>query len=106
MVLFLKTVRLGQGTGISFVDSTPLIVCKNKRFFNLKVFKDIAQRGKSTMGYIFGFKLHLDINERGEILDFVITHGNVNDRQPLQDSNFLKKVAENYLLTKCISLKN
>jgi hypothetical protein len=93
MVLFLKTVRLGQGTGISFVDSTPVSVCKNKRIFNHKVFKDIAQRGKSTMGYFFGFKLHIVINDRGEILDFVITPGNVDDRQPLQDSNFLKKVA-------------
>lgn len=93
MVLFLKTVRLGQGTGISFVDSTPVSVCKNKRIFNHKVFKDIAQRGKSTMGYFFGFKLHIVINDRGEIIDFVITPGNVDDRQPLHDSNFLKKIA-------------
>jgi len=93
MTLFLKTMRLGQSTGISFVDSTPVRVCKNKRIFNHKVFKDYAQRGKSTMGYFFGFKLHLVINDKGEIIDFVITPGNVDDRQPLQDSNFLKKVA-------------
>ena len=93
MVLFLKTVRLGQGTGISFVDSTPVSVCKNKRIFNHKVFKDIAQRGKSTMGYFFGFKLHIVINDKGEIIDFVITPGNVDDRQPLKDLNFLKKIA-------------
>lgn len=93
MVLFLKTVRLGQSTGISFVDSTSIGVCKNKRIFNHKVFKDIAQRGKTTMGYFFGFKLHLVINDSGEIIDFVITPGNVDDRQPLQDTNFLKKIA-------------
>lgn len=93
MVLFLKTVRSGQSTGISFVDSTPIRVCKNKRIFNHKVFKDIAQRGKSTMGYFFGFKLHIVINDKGEIIDFVITPGNVDDRQPLKDSNFLKKIA-------------
>lgn len=93
MTLFLKTMRLGQSTGISFVDSTPVSVCKNKRIFNHKVFKDIAQRGKSTMGYFFGFKLHIVINDKGEIIEFVITPGNVDDRQPLQDSNFLKKVA-------------
>lgn len=93
MTLFLKTIRLGQSTGISFVDSTAISVCKNKRIFNHKVFKDIAQRGKSTMGYFFGFKLHIVINDRGEMIDFVITPGNVDDRQPLQDTNFLKKIA-------------
>lgn len=93
MTIFLKTLRLGDSTGIAFVDSTPIRVCKNKRIFNHKVFKGIAQRGKSTMGYFFGFKLHIVINDKGEIIDFVITPGNVDDRQPLQDSNFLKKIA-------------
>jgi hypothetical protein len=93
MTIFLKTIRLGQSTGISFVDSTAISVCKNKRIYNHKVFKDIAQRGKSTMGYFFGFKLHIVINDRGEMIDFVITPGNVDDRQPLQDTNFLKKIA-------------
>ncbi len=106
MVLFLKMMRLGQSTGISFVDSTPVCVCKNKRIFNHKVFKDIAQRGKSTMGYFFGFKLHIVINDKGEIIEFVITPGNVDDRQPLQDSNFLKRLPGNYLLTKAIFLKS
>jgi Transposase DDE domain len=93
MTLFLKTVQLGNSTGISFVDSTPIRVCKNKRIFNHKVFKGIAERGKSTMGYFFGFKLHIIVNDRGEMINFVITPGNVDDRQPLKDANFLKKVA-------------
>ncbi len=93
MIIFLKTMRLGQSTGISFVDSTPIRVCKNKRIFNHKVFKGMAQRGKSTMGYFFGFKLHIVINDKGEIIDFVITSGNVDDRQPLKDANFLKKIS-------------
>jgi len=92
MVIFLKMMRLGSCTGISFVDSTPLRVCKNKRIFNHKVFKDIAQRGKSTMGFFFGFKLHMVVNEKGEILDFVITPGNVDDREPLKNANFLNKL--------------
>lgn len=100
MTIFLKAMRLGKSTGISFVDSTAVSVCKNKRIFNHKVFKDIAQRGKSTMGYFFGFKLHIVINDKGEVIDFVITPGNVDDRQPLQDSNFLKKLQENYSLIK------
>jgi hypothetical protein len=93
MTIFLKTIQLGNSTGISFVDSTPIRVCKNKRIFNHKVFKGIAQRGKSTMGYFFGFKLHIIVNDRGEMINFVITPGNVDDRQPLKDANFLKKVA-------------
>ena len=93
MTIFLKTIQLGNSTGISFVDSTPIRVCKNKRIFNHKVFKGIAERGKSTMGYFFGFKLHIIVNDRGEMIDFVITPGNVDDRQPLKEANFLKKVA-------------
>ena len=63
---------MGENTGISFMDSTPIRVCKNKRIKRNKVFKDIAQVGKSTMGYFFGFKLHIVINEKGELLNFVI----------------------------------
>lgn len=92
LVMFLKVGRLGQSTGISFIDSTPVKVCKNKRIFNHKVFDGIAKRGKSTMGYFFGFKLHLIINDKGEIIEFVITPGNVDDRTPLKDANFIKKI--------------
>ena len=92
MVVLLKTLRLGQDTGISFVDSTPIRVCRNKRIFNHKVFKGVATRGKSTIGYFFGFKLHIVVNDKGEILNFVITPGNVDDREPLKDPNFLKNI--------------
>ena len=92
MVIYLKLMRLGDCTGISFIDSTPVRVCKNKRIYNHKVFDGIAARGKSTMGYFFGFKLHLIINDMGEILNFVITPGNIDDRAPLKDENFLKKI--------------
>ena len=91
MALFAKTCALGECTGISFMDSTPLRVCKNKRIFNHKVFKDIATRGKSTMGYFYGFKLHLVINELGQILDFQITQANVDDRTPVK-GNLLKRI--------------
>jgi len=92
MVMFLKMMRLGTCTGISIVDATTLRVCNNKRIFNHKVFKGLAQRGKSTMGFFFGFKLHLIINDKGEILNFVITPGNVDDREPLKSDSFLEKV--------------
>jgi len=92
MVAFIKMVRLGTCTGISFIDSTTIRVCNNKRIFNHKVFKGIAERGKSTMGYFYGFKLHIVINDKGEIINFVITPGNTDDRDPLKDENFLKTV--------------
>lgn len=92
MTLFLKTCCLGNCSGISFVDSTPIRVCKNKRIKRNKVFKGIAEVGKSTMGWFYGFKLHIVINDKGEILNFAITQANVDDREPLKNEGFLKAV--------------
>lgn len=92
MTIFLKTCCLGKCTGISFVDSTPIRVCKNKRIKRNKVFKDMATVGKSTMGFFFGFKLHLIINDKGEILNFAITQGNVDDREPLKNERFVESI--------------
>jgi hypothetical protein len=92
LTMFLKICCLGKCTGISFVDSTPIRVCKNKRIKRNKVFKDIAQVGKSTMGYFYGFKLHIAINDKGEILSFAITQANVDDREPLKNQSFLKDI--------------
>jgi len=91
MAVFAKTCCLGQCTGISFIDSTPLRVCRNKRIFNHKVFKGIAERGKSTMGYFYGFKLHIVLNEIGQIIDFQITQANTDDRTPIKE-NLLKRI--------------
>ena len=79
-MLFLHYCCRGESTGISFIDSTVLRVCHNKRIKRNKVFKGIAEVGKSTMGWFFGFKLHLIINDKGEILSFYLTKGNVDDR--------------------------
>ena len=92
MALLAKTCCTGECTGVSFGDSTPIRVCNNKRIFNHKVFKGIASRGKSTMGYFYGFKLHLIINDLGQILNFQITQANVDDRTPLKQGNILKKI--------------
>jgi hypothetical protein len=92
LTMFLKTCCMGNCTGISFVDSTPVRVCKNKRIKNNKVFKDIANVGKSTMGWFYGFKLHLIINEKGEVLSFTITQANIDDREPLKNEGFLKGI--------------
>lgn len=79
-VLFLKLICFGECTGITFIDSTKIAVCHNKRTRPNKVFKGIAEIGKSSMGWFFGFKLHLICNDKGELLNFCITKGNVDDR--------------------------
>lgn len=73
----------GRCHGISFIDSTALCVCDNHRIHNHKVFAQLAQRGKGSMGWFYGFKLHLVINDCGEILACQITPGNVDDREPV-----------------------
>ena len=82
MCIYLHT-RGGQDTGIAFIDTTSLVVCHNRRIHNHKVFKTIARRGKTSMGWFYGFKLHLVVNDQGELLAFRITPGNVDDRQPV-----------------------
>jgi len=75
--------RMGKTRGVAFIDSTPLVVCHNKRIFHHKVFAGIAARGKNSMGYFFGFKLHLLVNDQGELLAFQLTPGNTDDRKPV-----------------------
>lgn len=92
MAMFLKLCCMGSCTGISYIDSTTIRVCKNNRIPSNKVFRDTATRGSSSMGYFFGFKLHIIINDKGEILNFSITQGNVDDREPLKNKNFTKVI--------------
>ena len=79
-MLFLKTQRAGKCSGISFIDSTHLKVCHNRRIHQHKTFNNFAQRGQCSIGWFFGFKLHLIINDKGEILSFYLTKGNTDDR--------------------------
>jgi hypothetical protein len=72
--------RYGACTGISFIDSTSLQVCDPKRITQHRVFAADAKRGKTSMGWFFGFKLPLAVNDRGELLACCLTPGNVDDR--------------------------
>src|SRR3989440_3211393 len=75
--------RKGRCSGVSFVDSTSLKVCHNRRIHSHKVFASCARRGKTSVGWFYGFKLHLVINDCGELLSLRLTPGNVDDRRPV-----------------------
>ena len=79
------TTRLGKMTGIAFIDSTPLPVCHPCRALSHKVFGDLPHWGKNSVGWYYGFKLHLIINDRGELLAFKLTPANTDDRKPVAD---------------------
>jgi hypothetical protein len=108
--------RRGQVTGISFVDSTAIPVCHPKRINRNKVFKETAKLSKSSMGWFYGFKLHLIINDCGEILSCKITPGNVDDRTNLSsmsqgitgkmfgDKGYIKKELFEELLSRGLQL--
>lgn len=92
MAILLKTCCLGKCTGVSFIDSTPLRACHIKREKQHKTFKSTAAKGQCSLGWFFGFKLHLIINDKGEMLDFMLTQANVDDREPLRNHDFHKRI--------------
>ena len=65
------------------MDSTKIAVCHNRRIKGHKVFKDIGRRGKTSVDWFFGFKLHLVCNDQGELLNIAVTAGNIDDRKPV-----------------------
>jgi hypothetical protein len=82
LAVYLHT-RRGECTGISFIDSTSLAVCHPARIRQHRVFRVDARRGKTSVGWFYGFKLHLVVNDRGELLAFCLTPGNMDDRKPV-----------------------
>jgi len=75
----------GKPTGIEFIDSTSIKVCHNLRIPRHKVFADSAKRGKGTMGWFYGFKLHIIVNHLGDIVAAKLTTGNIDDRKPVRE---------------------
>jgi len=92
LALFAKLLNSGKCTGISFIDSFPLPVCHKKRSSSNKTFKNIAKKGKTSMGWFFGFKVHIVINHNGEIINFCITQGNIHDGNTEVIEKLTKKV--------------
>jgi hypothetical protein len=77
--------RFGQCSGISFIDSTKLSVCHNRRIWSHKVLAELAARGKTSVDWFYGFKLHLVVNDCGELLAVKITAGNIDARDPVPE---------------------
>jgi len=108
--------RRGQETNLYYVDSSPIKVCNNRRIYKHKVFAGIATRGKHSMGWFFGFKIHLVINHKGELISFCFTKGNVDDRKVLDkllknlkgliagDKGYLSKEKSDYFARQGLSL--
>lgn len=80
MMFFLKMSAFGRCNGISYVDSTMIPVCHTMRRYANKVFRGMATDGKGTMGWCHGFKLHFVCNDQAEIITFVLTPANTDDR--------------------------
>lgn len=76
---FMLRSRLELASEENFIDSKTLKVCHIRREKSHKVFKDIAAKGKGSMGWFYGFKLHLAVRNDGRLCDFILTPGNVAD---------------------------
>lgn len=88
--VFLKSFRMSKATGISFIDSTKISVCKNKRIPVNKVFEGIAKRGKTSIDWFYGFKVHLIVSDKGDLVSVSISKGNKSDR----DKILMKKITQ------------
>jgi len=75
--------RKGKSQGVAFIDSTLLAVCHPKRSARHKVFAGFAAWGKNSLGWTYGFKLHLLINDSGELVACCLTAANIDDRKPV-----------------------
>jgi len=84
LTIFFEGIK-GKCDGISILDATAISVCDNKRIPRHRVFKETAARGKTSMGWFYGFKLHTAINSKGEIIAIKMTPGNVDDRKPVPE---------------------
>lgn len=71
--------KTGQETGIYYIDSSCLPVCHIRRANRHKTFDAVADYGHTSVGWFFGLKLHLVINNQGELMAFKITRGSRHD---------------------------
>ena len=105
LAIFIKKILLGKCTGISFVDSTPLCVFYIQKILIHKTFKGIVQNVKCSMEWFFEFKQHLICNEKIDLLIFMITLGDVDNRQPFEHKVFVEFVYVKLFGTMSISAR-
>jgi hypothetical protein len=115
LAAYLDTCR-GQCTGLSFVDSTKLVVCHNRRIKRHRVFAGLAERGKDSVAWFYGFKLHVVVSDQGDLLACRLTPANVDDRRPVPeltqrlfgklvgDKGYLSQDLVAHLLTRSVEL--
>lgn len=70
--------------GITFIDASSLAVCHNRRFPPHRVFRGVAQRSKTKLGWFYGSKLHLGINDTGGLVSFMISSDKLHDCKPVE----------------------
>jgi hypothetical protein len=85
VLILLHYAVLSSCDGISYVDSTTIKACHIKREKRHKTFKLWAKKSKGTMGWFYGFKLHIIVNSKGELLNAFFSAGNVDDRDGLRE---------------------
>jgi len=90
LTIFTRLYALGNCDGTSYIDSFSLSVSHQKRISSHKTFNGLAARGKTSVGWFYGFKVHVIINGWGEIIDFCITSGNVVDN----NTKVIEKITE------------
>ena len=78
-------------TACAWVDSTTLPVCKNQRIQRHKSLKQIATRGKSSMGWFYGCKLHVLVDAQGHFIQTQLSHGHISDVK------MLPKLSQGYI---------
>jgi len=90
--IFARLQSRGECNGFSFIDSFPLRVSHEKRTYSHKTFRGLAAKGKTSTGWFYGFKLHVVINTKGQIIDFQITPGNIADNNACIIEKLMQKV--------------
>lgn len=89
-IMWILTKLLRQMFWHFIYGSTSIKVCHNRRIAKHRVFKGFTARGKTSIDWFFGFKLHLVVNHIREIFNFTVTLGKVNDRKAVP--RILKRV--------------
>ena len=83
-----KSLSISSFKGLALIDSTVLPVCAIQRERDHKSHSRQASKTMSSLGWAYGYKLHLITNENGLILRWQLTSANVHDITPLKQETF------------------